>query len=167
MKIRILILVLSMAGTLGLQAEENLPWLDNYETAIEQAKKSGKPVLLVYMNSFSCSPCKRFERDVLKSDPFKSFVQAKVIPLKVDFAEVFRTPPSKRGTTMSDIRKQSKVPATLSYNGWPYVYLLSPQGAVLRKLKERRPLDAEGFVKDYETFLAGLEKKSRENPDEN
>jgi YHS domain-containing protein/thioredoxin-related protein len=58
-------------------------WLDNYEKALEEAKRLDKP-LLVHISATWCPPCKRMEGEVLHTHEVQQELQSEIIGVKVD-----------------------------------------------------------------------------------
>ncbi|MEM7393888.1 MAG: hypothetical protein AAF492_16235, partial [Verrucomicrobiota bacterium] len=120
--------------------------------------------LLVFMNSHSCAPCIRLEKNVLQNEVFERFAEESLVLCRIDFADAFKRIPGKPRASLTVLKKKSKVPSSLTYKGWPYLFLLSSEGEVLHKGLERRRLKAGDFVKQYTDFLAATGTKPKAAP---
>jgi thiol-disulfide isomerase/thioredoxin len=74
-----------MISTISASAAEG--WLTDYATAVAQAKKEGKVVLLDFTGSTWCPPCMLMKKRVFESDEFKRYAAEKLVLLELDFPQ--------------------------------------------------------------------------------
>lgn len=75
-------LVLTLAAS---HAAANVNWLTDYQAALNQARQSGKPVMIYFTGSDWCGWCMRLKREVFDTEPFAKWVRENVVPLELDF----------------------------------------------------------------------------------
>ncbi len=80
---------MSQAGCQPYGRQENpvevgkVKWQRDYESAMAAAKKSGKPVFLLFQEVPGCAGCKQFGRDVLSDPTVVKSIEENFIPLLV------------------------------------------------------------------------------------
>jgi thioredoxin-related protein len=79
-KIYILIWLFTALFTLNAQ-----DWLLDYDTAVKQAAKENKPVILVIQGSDWCTPCIKLDKNIWSSEEFISYSKEHLILLQADF----------------------------------------------------------------------------------
>ncbi|HEY8240444.1 MAG TPA: thioredoxin family protein, partial [Kiritimatiellia bacterium] len=67
------------------QADGAELWTDDFEQAMNEAKASGRYLLLDFTGSDWCGWCKRLDAEVFKDDTFKEFAASNLVCVKVDF----------------------------------------------------------------------------------
>jgi len=72
----------------------------DYKTALNKAKKSNKPIMMV-LGADYCPWCRKFERKTLSSDMIKSYLDKEVITLVVDKKYDVESFPEKFSTSMT------------------------------------------------------------------
>jgi hypothetical protein len=58
-------------------------WERDYEAALASAKRTGKPIFLLFQEVPGCAGCKQFGRDVLSEDKVVKAIQDRFIPLLI------------------------------------------------------------------------------------
>lgn len=131
-KILIVIFVCSLLGIIVItylgQSGKLLPnddyvdtkyqnWGKNYSTVLANAKKSNKPIFILFTGSDWCTPCMLFYRDVFDKDDFKKFAKENLELLAIDFPKGYLLPieQEKHNREMADKFK---------IDGFPTVVLL-------------------------------------------
>jgi thiol-disulfide isomerase/thioredoxin len=95
-------------------ASRQITWIEKYDAGLIEAKKEGKPaVLLLYADW--CSWCKKFQDETVQ-DPRIIAMQDKFVWIKVN----------------SD--KQKDFQAKYQQNGFPLILILAPDGQVSRRI---------------------------------
>lgn len=61
-------------------------WGNDWDTAVEQSKTSGKPALVLFTADW-CPPCQELKREVLSDETVKSTIDARFTPVVVDLSE--------------------------------------------------------------------------------
>ncbi len=64
---------------------DGLNWEDNLETAIQQAKKENKAVLVNFTGSDWCIWCKRLSSEVFQQKEFEKYADESLVLVKLDF----------------------------------------------------------------------------------
>ncbi|MEN8108313.1 MAG: thioredoxin family protein [Pseudomonadota bacterium] len=94
---------------------QELPWVEGFESALRQAKNTGRPAL-VYFQARWCSWCHIYERDILGDPEVQRSIAQHYIPVLVNYdarPELFRR---------------------LGGFGLPYTVIVSPAGHPLARL---------------------------------
>jgi thioredoxin-related protein len=125
-----IIMVLLLAVTLF---GDELGWSDDYNKALQQAKKEHK-LLYVLITSVDCGWCKKFERTTLQDEGVKK-------RLKKEFVSVHF------------IRELNFVPEQFKTTPIPRHYFTDPQGNILYNSLGYRKVDA------FEAFMDNAEEK--------
>ncbi|MGE9290781.1 MAG: thioredoxin family protein, partial [Puniceicoccales bacterium] len=127
MKKSIFALILSFQATVFQVVAEENPWLTDYDEAVTQSIATDKPIFLLFTNSHSCGPCILLEKQILSTPDFVEFARTEIIPLKVDFAPIYRNKdiPSSDENLLA-FRREQNIPDHLTYRGWPYLVLFRP-----------------------------------------
>jgi protein disulfide-isomerase len=110
-------LFLLLAFTLPGQAQGTVSWLEDYKEAVEQSKRTGKPILALFTGSDWCGWCKKLEEEVFYSDDFDRTAGNAFVFLKVDFPMYTRLPTDQKEQN-EELKKQHGV------RGFPTVILL-------------------------------------------
>jgi protein disulfide-isomerase len=96
--------------------ESKIPWRDDFEETLAEAKEKGKPVLLVFGATW-CPPCKTMKRNVWPDDEVTNAVEQGYVPMYVDVDE----------------EKHSQLSSRYQILGIPAVLVLNAEGEVLQK----------------------------------
>jgi uncharacterized protein YyaL (SSP411 family) len=59
-------------------------WGRDFEGALEESKRSGKPVLVLFQEVPGCAGCRQFGREVLTHPAIVSAMESEFIPVLVD-----------------------------------------------------------------------------------
>jgi thioredoxin-related protein len=74
-------IALALAATVAQAAD----WSENYASAVAQAKKEHKMLLLDFTGSDWCIWCQRTDKEVFETQKFKDFADQKLILVRLDF----------------------------------------------------------------------------------
>jgi|694.fasta_scaffold58725_5 protein disulfide-isomerase len=96
--------------------ESKIPWREDFDTSLAEAKEKGKPVLLVFGATW-CPPCKTMKRNVWPDEEVTKAVEQGFVPMYVDVDE----------------EKHSQLSARYRVLGIPAVLVLNAEGEVLKK----------------------------------
>jgi protein disulfide-isomerase len=66
-------------------SSDGLNWENNLETAIQQAKKENKAVLVNFTGSDWCIWCKRLSSEVFQQEAFKNYADESLVLVMLDF----------------------------------------------------------------------------------
>ena len=62
-------------------------WLTSYDTAMEMARETGRPVLTIFTGSDWCPHCRTLEDNVLATDTFLDWADGRVVLLMIDLPQ--------------------------------------------------------------------------------
>ncbi len=96
--------------------ESKIPWREDFDTSLAEAKEKGKPVLLVFGATW-CPPCKTMKRNVWHDEEVTKAVEHGFVPMYVDVDE----------------EKHSQLSARYRVLGIPAVLVLNAEGEVLQQ----------------------------------
>lgn len=65
--------------------QKGITWLTNYEQALDEAKKTSKPIILFFTGSDWCTWCNKLDKEVFESHEFADDAGNQYIFLKLDF----------------------------------------------------------------------------------
>ncbi|QKG52687.1 thioredoxin family protein [Hymenobacter sp. BRD67] len=122
-------------------------WNASLPTALEQAKASQKPVLVVFSGSDWCKPCMMLKQEVFDQPEFAQFAKDKFVLARFDF-------PRNKKNRLPDAQTKLNEDAAARLNkegSFPAVVLLSPEGKILARTGYR-----PGGVAAYDTYLEQL-----------
>lgn len=120
-------------------------WSDDYEKALEQAKKENKKVLLDFTGSDWCGWCIKLDKDVFSKPEFKEYAQKNLVLVEVDFPQG-KALPKKTKEQNEKLRDQYKV------QGFPTLVLLDSDGKTLGELVGYVKGGPQGFIAELEKF---------------
>ena len=118
---RLLLLGSLVYGGIVASSEAAEGWKTYYTTALAQAAKEDKMVLLDFTGSDWCGWCIKLQKDTFSKSEFEKFAQESLVLVELDFP---------RGKTQSDeLKKQNEELAEkFGVQGFPTLVLLDPQG---------------------------------------
>ena len=104
-----------------LTPKAQLVWRHDGETALTEAKSSGRPALIDFSAEW-CKPCKAFETDIFSDPAVHAEISERYVPVRFD-------------VTADDEHDQA-VKAAWNAPNLPTVILVGPDGAERRRFKE-------------------------------
>lgn len=131
-------------------------FVDDFKTAMEDAKETGRFVYACFSGSDWCGWCVRLEKEVFSAGSEKGEFAAK---LKDDYVFVFIDLPSKRDILLSPLAKEQNDALAKEYKiqGFPTALIIDPKsGKIVEKTGYRN-----GGMEKYVEYL----KYVRENAD--
>jgi uncharacterized protein YyaL (SSP411 family) len=127
-----------------------LTWNADLTTALQQAKASREPVLVVFSGSDWCKPCMLLKQEVFDQPEFASFAKDRFVLARFDFP---RNKKNRLDPAQTKLNEQAA--AQLNKEGaFPAVVLLSPEGKVLARTGYR-----PGGAVVYDAYLEQLSAK--------
>lgn len=113
------------------KAESTIQWGNDYDDAVAEAKKTGKPVLIDFYTDW-CGFCKQMDREVF-TDSEVVDLASKTVPVKID------------------AERQPMVARQFRVQGYPTVLLVDGEGKVKRRVEGYVP--AAQFVAEMKRAL--------------
>jgi thiol-disulfide isomerase/thioredoxin len=113
-------LVAVVLVSLASQACGSDQWLNDYEEALSQARKTGRPVLTIFTGSDWCPHCKTLEENVLASDTFLTWAEENLVLLMVDLPQ--------QGISQAVRSERSQVCIKYGVRTFPSALLIGPDG---------------------------------------
>lgn len=111
---------------ISAEAQPGVPegWITNFDAAMQQARESGRPVLVNFTGSDWCVYCKRIEAEIFSKEEFKTYAAENLVRVFLDF------PMGKPQT--EELAAQNKVLAgRYKVEGFPTLLLFAPDGNVI------------------------------------
>lgn len=111
--------LLTGAGLCAANApsQSKIQWTTNYDQAVQQAKSSGKPILLFFTGSDWCGWCHKLENEALSTMEFADLVGDKFQFVYVDF-------PLKNPLDPETARQNKELQKRFDIRGYPTIILL-------------------------------------------
>lgn len=121
-------------------------WIENYNEALEIAKKENKYILMDFTGSDWCVWCMKLEKEVFSKQEFIDYANEKLVMLKVDFPQTFDSLPIEV--------KQERVALQNKYGiqGYPTIIVLNNQGETVAQTGYQ-PGGAKNFIKQLDSIL--------------
>jgi uncharacterized protein YyaL (SSP411 family) len=135
------------SASASAQTVPTTAWSSSLPAALEQAKASQKPVLVVFSGSDWCKPCMMLKQEVFDQPEFMQYAKDKFVLARFDF------PRNKKNALPKDQTKLNE-DAAAQFNkegAFPAVVLLSPEGRVLARTGYR-----PGGAAAYDAYLDQL-----------
>ena len=114
----VLLCALFACSTTSMAAD----WQTNYQSAMEQAKKENKTVLLDFTGSDWCGWCIKLKKEVFNTSEFKDYADKNLVLVELDFP---------RGKAQSaELKQQNRsLQAKYGIKGYPTIVVLNSEGA--------------------------------------
>jgi protein disulfide-isomerase len=126
------ILGLALAGeSRGQQPNTIRPyaeWVVSYNKAVEQAKQTGRPIMLVFSGSDWCTWCQKLSQEVFTTHEFARWSTDNVIKVEVDFPMSHALPEEIR---LQNEKLKNKFGREIA--SYPTVLFISADGEILGK----------------------------------
>lgn len=128
----ILSLSLLLAVSLSCAQEKRIPdtaigvnWIEDYDSALEQAKAENKTILINFTGSDWCKWCIKLSDEVFTKKEFVDYANENLIMLKIDFPTTFRQLPQEEQMKRQALQERYGV------RGYPTILLVNFEGGVL------------------------------------
>ncbi len=105
------------------RADASDRWLTSYETAMETARDTGRPVLTIFTGSDWCPHCRTLEDNVLATDTFLDWADGRVVLLMIDLPQ--------HGISQAVRSERSQVCIKYGVRTFPSALLIGPDGQKL------------------------------------
>jgi protein disulfide-isomerase len=135
----------------GLVLAIDSQWTEDFDQAKIEAQAADKYLLVDFSGSDWCHWCKKLDKDVFRTDVFKTFAADNLILVSIDFPKRIK---------QSDvlIKRNDELLRQYAVRGFPTVIIMTPDGEVI-DVTGYRP----GGAKSYVTYLRDTIDKSRTN----
>lgn len=138
----------------GENDSDSLVWLADIDNAVEEAKKSGRDMLLVFTGTDWIDICKKFDNDILSNLEFTGPVSKDFVLVKLEYPKVPAKLPGRLETQNKFLKKAYRV------RGFPTVLLADEMG---------RPYAINGIqplpAKDYGEMVLRIFQAKQKNFD--
>lgn len=129
--IRVALLALflvALGAAIGFCSEPNGgEWSCDYDTAVQDSRNSGRPIMLVFTGSDWCVWCQKLDRDILSKPEFSKWSK-KLIKIKVDFPQS-----SSLSEEITNRNQQLLQRYGQHVESYPTVLFINAEGKVLAK----------------------------------
>jgi thioredoxin-related protein len=114
-------------------------WQTNYKSALEQAAKENKPVLLDFTGSDWCGWCIKLNKETFSQSEFKDFAKKNLILVELDFP--------KSNPQTAEVKKQNEeLQQKFNVHGFPTLVLLNSQGKEITRNAGYLPGGSKAFI---------------------
>jgi hypothetical protein len=120
-------------------------WLTSYESAMESARETGRPVLTIFTGSDWCPHCRTLEDNVLASDAFRSWADGRVVLLMVDLPQ--------HGISQAVRSERSQVCIKYGVRTFPSGLLIGPDGQKIALQTGYAGASPETWIAHFDSHL--------------
>jgi thiol-disulfide isomerase/thioredoxin len=120
-------------------------WLTNYESAMESARETGRPVLTIFTGSDWCPHCRTLEDNVLASDAFQSWADGRVVLLMLDLPQ--------HGISQAVRSERSQVCIKYRVRTFPSGLLIGPDGQKIALQTGYAGASPETWIAHFDSHL--------------
>ncbi len=125
-------------------------WSTDIQSALKEAKSSGKYVLMDFTGSDWCGWCIKLNKEVFKQDAFIKFAEKNLVLVELDF-------PKKKKVDPATKKQNEHWMNIFGVKGFPTVMLCDPDGRPVQRFGYRK-----GGAQGYIDFLADLIAKDKQ-----
>jgi protein disulfide-isomerase len=122
--IALLFLMVACCTAISLNAangpNQGINWQTNYESAVNQAKSSSKPIILFFTGSDWCGWCNRLDEEVFNTAEFAASSKDKFIFVKIDFP-LYTALPQELNEQNKQLKKRYDI------RSFPTLVVIDPQ----------------------------------------
>jgi protein disulfide-isomerase len=142
----VLIIFLFTACNNGQSASaDGLKWEDNLETAIQQAKKENKAVLVNFTGSDWCIWCKRLSSEVFQQKEFEKYADESLVLVKLDFPRNIEQSAETQNYNRNLAQKYG-------IQGFPTILIFNSQGKLVAQTGYQ-PGGPEKYIEHIKSYL--------------
>lgn len=121
-------------------------WLESWSLAQSDARRLDYPIILFFTGSDWCDYCVEVEESLLQNPAFLDYAKRRLVLMKVDL---------KRGPQEISIREQNNLlRARYPTSGFPTLYLVHDEGAVLWKKRRFDGTTVQSLIQEIDAALA-------------
>jgi protein disulfide-isomerase len=129
----------------AVSAGQDLQWNTDMRSALVQAQKLHKEVLVNFTGSDWCGWCIRLDKEVFSTGSFRKYAAKNLVLLKIDFPRNKWQTPAERKANMDLARKYG-------VQGYPTILLLNSKGDVIARTGYRRG-GAAAYIRHLQKLL--------------
>jgi len=101
-------------------------WETDFDKAMKQSAKEGKPMLVNFTGSDWCGWCIKLEKEVFSTKEFKTWAKKNVILVKLDF-------PRKSKQTAKEKARNKELSKKYAVRGFPTILFIDGKGKTVGK----------------------------------
>jgi thioredoxin-related protein len=146
------ILGIFVAITLGVGAQTST-WSEDFAKSADEAKTSGKFMLLDFSGSDWCSWCKKLDKEVFGQNDFKEYAAAHLVTVLIDS-------PRSRTLNKETLQQNERLMQKYGIQGFPTIILLSPEGDMAGQTGYQYG-GAEKYVAHLKEIIADYQKSKK------
>lgn len=125
----------------GVSAKASEEWLTDYDEALAESTRSGKPVLTLFTGSDWCPHCRTLEERVFSTSEFESWSQEHVVLLMLDLPESGISPALRS--------ERSRICSKYGVRTFPSVLVLNSFGEKITEERGYRGTSASTWIKRF------------------
>ena len=129
-------------------------WTEDFNAAQNQARESGKYMLVNFSGSDWCGWCKRLDMEVFSRPEFETFAKENLVCVLVDFPR--ETPQSNKQRWANELLR-----IRYEVEGYPTILLFNPQGIPVA-MTSYQPGGAEEYIRHLQGLIE--QDKARQSP---
>lgn len=122
-----------------------LVWTSDYDAALKQSAKEGRPVLLDFTGSDWCIWCHRLDAEIFDQPAFREYAKQSLILVEVDF-------PQHKKLSKELITQNFSLQAEFHVEGYPTIVVVDSKGKELGRLGYMEG-GAKTFVRSLQRLL--------------
>jgi protein disulfide-isomerase len=122
-------------------------WIENFDEAKAEAKKTGRPILADFTGSDWCVWCKKLKSEVYDTATFKAWAKDHVVLLVVDF-------PDQKPQTPALAAQNEKLAKTYGVDSYPSVLIMDSAGTKLGQMGYE-PGGPDSWIADFKKVTDG------------
>jgi protein disulfide-isomerase len=143
------VLILATVVLLGVQQEavaSKRMWTEDYDSALTQAAKENKYVLVDFSGSDWCGWCIKLDEEVFSERKFEKYAKENLILVMVDF-------PRESNQSAEQTAANKALAKKHGVRGYPTVLILNPKGEVVKRTGYQQG-GPEAYVKMIKDAIA-------------
>lgn len=127
---------------------EGQQWQTDMAAAMRMAAEQQRPLIMVFQGSDWCAPCMRLERQLWRTDTFRTYAEEHYVLLRVDF-------PRRKKNKLSAQRQAHNDSLAARYNPqaiFPLLLIFDAQGRQ-KGITGYKKMKAEAYIEHLNSFL--------------
>ena len=146
---RSILTLLALTGVFVAATAAEPEWMTDLNAARKRAAKEGRHILVNFSGSDWCHWCQKLDSEVFQKEAFEKYACENLVLVLVDSPR--RTKPSAEAK-----RRNRKLLQEFGVQGFPTVFLLSPEGKKVARLGYS-PGGAAPYIKNLRQLIAQAE----------